>query len=391
MTVRLGDLVEMTVGFAFRSAEFSEAHDDVRLLRGDNIAQGRLRWEGAKRLPLSRAAEVARYQLVVGDVVIAMDRPWIGAGLKYSVVRPSDVPSLLVQRVARLRALPSLDQGFLAAIVGSKEFTDYVVGVQTGSAVPHISGGQIADFEVQRLPSITEQRSIAATLGALDDKIESNRRAISSAAGLVDALSARAATELPIVPLRDLVDTPRATVNPATLGNAPVDHFSLPAFDVGAIPERVSASTIKSNKLHVPGRAILLSRLNPHFNRTWWVTPDAEVPALASTEFLLLTAQSDVALAAVWLAVRDEYFIAELGSRVTGTSGSHQRVRPDDALSIEVPDFSRVPSGIKLAALALLERIERLRAEAVALTGLRDALLPELLSGAYVFPRRRRR
>jgi type I restriction enzyme S subunit len=184
---RISDVVDMTFGFAFKSAEFSDEPSDVRLLRGDNIAQGRLRWGGAKRFPITRVGEVERYQLVAGDVVIAMDRPWIEAGLKYSVVREEDVPSLLVQRVARLRTKSdSLDQRFLGTVIGSAAFANYVVGVQTGSAVPHISGGQIGDFEFE-LPPVREQRAIAATLGALDDKIESNRRAVTLIPQLIRA------------------------------------------------------------------------------------------------------------------------------------------------------------------------------------------------------------
>jgi type I restriction enzyme S subunit len=131
---------------------------------------------------------VERYKLDLGDVVVAMDRPWITAGLKYSVVRKSDLPCLLVQRVTRLRSKAGLDQGYLGAIVGSKAFTDYVIGVQTGSAVPHISGGQIADFELPPLPSIEVQRAIAATLAAFDNKIESNRRLVAQTVNLAHAL-----------------------------------------------------------------------------------------------------------------------------------------------------------------------------------------------------------
>ncbi|WP_460004156.1 restriction endonuclease subunit S [Microbacterium xylanilyticum] len=187
---RLADVVDMTFGFAFKSSDFSERRGDIRLLRGDNIAQGRLRWDGVKRFPIARLAEVERYALECGDIVIAMDRPWIAAGLKYSVVRAADLPSLLVQRVARLRAKADLmDQGFLAAIIGSDSFTEYVIGVQTGSAVPHISGGQIGSYTFD-LPSLEDQREIAAVLNAFDDKIESNHRAISLMEDLGSAILA---------------------------------------------------------------------------------------------------------------------------------------------------------------------------------------------------------
>jgi type I restriction enzyme S subunit len=50
-----------------------------------------------------------------------------------------------------------------------------VLGVQTGTAVPHISAGQIGLFRYLR-PSIEEQRAIASVLRTLDDEIELNRR-----------------------------------------------------------------------------------------------------------------------------------------------------------------------------------------------------------------------
>ena len=63
---------------------------------------------------------------------------------------------------------------FLHYVAASRQFTDYVLSVQTGTAVPHISGNQIREYEFL-LPSLPEQRTIAHVLGTLDDKIELNR------------------------------------------------------------------------------------------------------------------------------------------------------------------------------------------------------------------------
>ena len=81
----------------------------------------------------------------------------------------------MVQRVARLRGTKRLDNGFLRYLIGSQSFTDHVLAVQTGTAVPHISSKQIQSYRFE-LPPLPEQRAIAATLGALDDKIELNRK-----------------------------------------------------------------------------------------------------------------------------------------------------------------------------------------------------------------------
>jgi type I restriction enzyme S subunit len=173
--VRLGDVADFLTGFPFKSAEYIEDDSGVRLIRGDNIVQGRLRWDGVKRWPRENLVPYRDYLLQPGDVVLAMDRPWIDAGLKYSSVGEEDCPSLLVQRVTRLRGTESLDSGYLRYLIGSRAFTDYVLAVQTGTAVPHISGGQIKAFDFD-LPRIQTQKAIAQTLSALDDKIELNRR-----------------------------------------------------------------------------------------------------------------------------------------------------------------------------------------------------------------------
>jgi type I restriction enzyme S subunit len=173
--VQLGEVSEVFVGFPFRSEHYATEGDGLRLLRGDNVGQGELRWSGAKFWPRSMADGIDAYRLRAGDIVLAMDRPWIEAGLKYARVAEADLPALLVQRVARLRGSSSLDAGFLRYLIGSRAFTEHVLAVQTGTAVPHISGSQIKSFRF-RLPSIERQRSIASLLGALDDKIDLNRR-----------------------------------------------------------------------------------------------------------------------------------------------------------------------------------------------------------------------
>ena len=173
--VRIGDTTDLLTGFPFKSDRYVSDSAAPRLLRGDNIAQGHLRWEGVKRWPAEAVAPTAQFWLREDDIVLAMDRPWIEAGLKFSSVRRSDLPALLVQRVARLRGGEDLDTRFLKYVIGCRDFSDYIVSVQTGTTVPHISARQIEGYEYP-LPPIPEQRAIAHILGTLDDKIELNRR-----------------------------------------------------------------------------------------------------------------------------------------------------------------------------------------------------------------------
>lgn len=184
-TVRLADVVDFQTGFPFKSASYSET--GVRLLRGDNIGQGILRWDGAKFWPADMSDDVAEYALQAGDVVLAMDRPWIEAGLKRAAVGRDDLPAFLVQRVARLRETVALTAGYLRYLIGSPAFLEHVLNITTGTAVPHINGRGILEFEFN-LPPLDEQREIAAILGALDDKIEVNRRTAATLEAMARAL-----------------------------------------------------------------------------------------------------------------------------------------------------------------------------------------------------------
>ena len=53
-----------------------------------------------------------------------MDRTWKKAGLKYAVLEETDVPSLLVQRVARLRCRKELNNRLLALQLRSWEMSE---------------------------------------------------------------------------------------------------------------------------------------------------------------------------------------------------------------------------------------------------------------------------
>ena len=273
---------------------------------------------------------------------------------------------------------PELDPRYLKYVLQADR--EALLRFANGSTHQTIYFPEVKAFHAL-LPPIEDQRAIAATLGALDDKIDSNRRVEALGLALLDVMSEQVGEVLPETPLGEVAAMTRVTVNPGGFGTQVVEHFSLPAFDAGARADAVAGESILSNKIQIPGNCILVSRLNPRTNRTWWVTTKPDIPALASTEWDCLTARDRPALAGMWLAVRDPIFRQELANRVTGTSGSHQRVRPDDLQSIPVPDFRGLPQTATLQALSVLDEIEHRRSESAVLADLRDALLPELLSG----------
>lgn len=124
-----------------------------------------------------------------------MDRTWISAGIKYSIVDEAALPSLLVQRVARLRAKQSVLPRYLGYWVGSTVFEKYVLSIQTGLGVPHVSGSQIESFLI-RVPPVTTQAGIVDRLDAIAERcsalISAYRQKLTDIANLRQAILQKA-------------------------------------------------------------------------------------------------------------------------------------------------------------------------------------------------------
>ena len=80
--VKLADCVDLLAGFAFKSQHFTDRPDDIALVKGENVSQGCILWDISKRWPAADWQSLEKFQLHAGDVVIAMDRPWVPAGMK---------------------------------------------------------------------------------------------------------------------------------------------------------------------------------------------------------------------------------------------------------------------------------------------------------------------
>ena len=308
--VKLGEVAEAQAGFAFKSDRFTDDPNDIALVKGENVSQGRILWDISKRWPAEDWQEFAKYHLRTGDVVVAMDRPWVPAGLKWALIRDGDPSALLVQRVARLRAVNGeIEQGYLPVLIGSPAFDDYLRPITTGVNVPHISVQRILAFEFD-LPPVAVQHRIAAVLAAHDDLIANNFRRIQILEEMAQSIYrewfvyfrfpghgrevGRVESRLEPVPdgwkrrLGDLVTLQREGVDPAGTPEERFQHFSIPAYDSGQSPvDEVGADDQEYQVPHADGECVLLSKLNPRIPRIWRPRPSGSSRAIASTEFLV--------------------------------------------------------------------------------------------------------
>lgn len=138
------DIADLQVGHPFKSKNYVETDDGIRLCRGANVLPERIDWSNVARYPEELLGDLKEFELKQGDVVLAMDRPWISSGFKAAFLQEKDLPCYLVQRVARFRAKRLEDQAFLNQLVSSSSFQKHCRPTET--TIPHISPREIREF-----------------------------------------------------------------------------------------------------------------------------------------------------------------------------------------------------------------------------------------------------
>ena len=170
---KLSDFADIIVGYAFKSEAFNIDGKGVRLVRGKNITHFALRWGDDTRWWNDFSIDLNRYYLKKGDILIGMDGSLVGKN--YARVHSEDLPLLLVQRVACIRAKDMADQDFIWACISNVDFELYIESIKTGTSIPHISAKQISEYLIPDFTNIDREK-IGMCIRLLDDKIECNNQ-----------------------------------------------------------------------------------------------------------------------------------------------------------------------------------------------------------------------
>jgi type I restriction enzyme S subunit len=401
--VRLADYVNLLAGFPFKSQQFTGNQNDIALVKGENVSQGCILWGISKRWPVSDWEKMEKFHLLPGDVVIAMDRPWVPAGLKWSFIRDGDPKSLLVQRCARLRSNNSrLDQNFLRFVIGSPGFESYVKPITTGVNVPHISGQQILDFEF-KLPPLAVQRRIAGILSAYDELIENSQRRIRILEEMARSLYREWFVHFrfpghenhPLVP-SSLGDIPQGwdvkrvpecvDINPRVV--VPRDGEK-PFVPMGCLSnDSMLISNIESREGNSGAKFqngdTLFARITPCLEngKTGFVQflPDAKAVGFGSTEFIVLRSRT-LTPEFVYLLARSDEFRGVAIKSMSGASG-RQRVQERCFADFQIVQPPLVLLNLFSAIVVpSFRNIYKLQLQIQNLHRTRNLLLNRLLSG----------
>jgi type I restriction enzyme S subunit len=399
--MKLADCVELLSGFAFKSQYFTDKPDDIVLVKGENVSQGQVLWDISKRWAASDWDKLEKFQLKPGDVVIAMDRPWVPAGLKWCFIREGDPKALLVQRCCRLRANPKLvDQSFLRFVIGGQSFEGYIKPITTGVNVPHISGGQILNFDFN-VPPLPVQCRIAGILSAYDELIENSQRRIRLLEDMAralyrewfvhfgfpghDSVPPSALGDLPqgweVKTAPECIDfNPRVTV--PREGEKPFLPMGCLATDSMIITDIESRTGNSGSKFQ--NGDTLFARITPCLEngKTGFVQflPDASSVAFGSTEFIVMRSRT-LTPEFVYCLARSEGFRGNAIKSMSGATG-RQRVQEKcfDGYLIAQPTKELLE---RFAAIVQpsFQLIYKLHLCIQNLRRTRDLLLPRLLSG----------
>lgn len=371
--------LELSDGYRTKQSELGTP--GVPILRVAEVLDGRITPTFGDHVRRDYEPKFKRKLSCSGDVILTTK----GTVGRVARIRPSDPEFVYSPQVCffRIRDHDRIDPAWLYYWFRSPAFESQARRVQNQTDMAaYINLKDIAAMTII-VPSILDQRAIGAVLGTFDDKIEANRFVAETAEELARTIP-MSGEEL--IPVGSLATVQRKLVPTAFFANKSVEYFSLPAFDATRLPIIESGSEIKSGKYLLAEPSVLISKLNPHIPRVWMAVPAGAVPAITSTEFIGLVPSGGPPVEVLWALCSSVAFSSQLGEMVKGTTGSHQRVAPEDVLAIEVPNPDSLSGDAVKSVTAAVRLARSLRRESTRLATLRNTLLPRLLSGEVHVP-----
>lgn len=184
------ELADVITGFAFKSSEYvSDSKDSIRLCRGTNTLTSYFDWSDTAYWPKNKLEKLEGYLLREGDVILAMDRPWISSGLKVCIFPRKERSTYLVQRVARLRPRDLSYSDYIYSCIKSKAFEKHCCPTET--TVPHISPVELKSFEIL-VPEQTLLQKYHSVVSALAANIQRMSDSKEESEGIFNAISQKA-------------------------------------------------------------------------------------------------------------------------------------------------------------------------------------------------------
>ena len=405
---QLADLCD-SIDYGFTTSA-KEEPVGPKFLRITDIVGGGIDWSSVPFCEIEPAKK-DNYRLHPGDVVIART----GATTGHSAYL-SDVPdAIFASYLVRLKIREPHSARFVAYYLKGSQFWNYMYGVLGDkSAQPNASATTLTQAPIDVPPPHAQQR-IADVLGKLDDKIELNRRmnrTLEKMAAAIfkswfidfDPAHAKAEGRDPNLPseiadlfpdtfedsalgpipkgwasgkLSDVADNPRRTVKPSDVPPA------TPYIGLQHMPRRCialdawgRADEVGSGKSQFKEGEILFGKLRPYFHKVG-IGP---VDGVCSTDILVVVPKSAEWHSYVLSLVSSKAFVDYTDSHSAGTKMPRTNWKDMGRYPLALPP-KPLAKAFQGHVAALHHRIGLTVRQNRRLSGLRDTLLPKLLSG----------
>jgi type I restriction enzyme S subunit len=417
--VTIGKLCERTGGTVQTGPFGSDLHASdysptgIPVVMPANLGKNSIVEDGIARVSTDHVVRLRVHRLAKDDIIF----PRRGDIARYAVVDEHQVGWLCGTGCLRIRfgANEIIDPHYLGYWLGTSVVENWLLGNAVGTTMPNLNTSILKALPVP-LPSLPEQREIARILGALDDKIDINRRMnatleataralfqswfvdfdpvrakaegrqpegmdAETAALFPDALEDSTLGWIPrgweVGTLSDLAKNPRRSVDPldVPLETPYIGLEHMPKHSI-ALTAWGSALDVESQKLSFFEDEVLLGKLRPYFHKVGF----APLDGICSTDILVLAPHCSCFWGYLMMVSSDDKFIDYLSQLSTGTRMPRAKWSDAAQYRLVLPD-SRAVKTFNSFMLPIAELIKRNIFDSRSLSLLRDFLLPLLIKG----------
>lgn len=328
---------------------------------------------------------------------------------------PEDLgPARVNQHVAIIRPAPAvLDPQFLRYYLVNAPVQEHMLALASvGVTRPALTRSMIEGFEIEA-PEIEGQREIASILGALDDKIELNRRMAATLEEVARALYRSWFVDFDPVKAKAeglapaFMDEATAALFPDRFGDDGLpEGWQRGRLDdvainprTGVKPERIDPSTPYIGLEHMPRHSIrlgdwgtagdvgsqksavrrddfLFGKLRPYFHKVG-VSP---VDGICSTDIIVVRPKAPEWASFVLSVISSDEFVEHTNAGSSGTRMPRTNWKDMGRYEVVLPPVD-IAAAFETALNSMRDLIVAGVHEAKTLAALRDTLLPKMMSG----------
>ena len=402
---RLGDLIELNNGFAFKSKDFIQ--NGIPVIKIKNVKPNRILLEDLSFVSVETAQHKKCVKILPTDILITMtgnrkdggSDSWVG---KVALFK-KEGKYLLNQRVSAIKVKRHdiINYKYLAYLLSSWESQLYFINNSNSSGGQANISPEIVNNYIIYIPSLYIQNSISNILSSLDDKIELNRRINENLEQQAQALFKSwfvdfepfkdgkfVDSELGMIPegwkvkkLGELCDSISVT--------HPCKEGQLIFLNTGDIENGFVLNHKYMNIKDMPGQAkksiqendILYSEIRP-INRHFAFVNFPAQEYIVSTKLMVLRANDNESSIRLYQYLTSEDVINALQHEAESRSGTFPQIRFENIKSLKILIGSDdVEKKYTKYIGNIYKMIFQYRKEIMRLAQLRDTLLPRLMSG----------